>query len=191
MQEKNEKDVINNNVILNLFQDLNRFVKRNKAEMLKRVQHDGILYNVGFTLIELLVVVLIIGILAAVALPQYQKIVDKTRAVEAIIQGQTLLKAHQVCYMTNGTDCAMDILPVEMPSLWVCPEGVGYCQMRKSQPSGVTFEISSYYGHGNKGLFCIGTTPRAKKLCASLGQWDHSHSSATGREYYLINRNYE
>lgn len=56
----------------------------------------------GFTLIELLVVVLIIGILAAVAVPQYQKAVIKSRATEAVVIINNLRKAMAVYELTYG-----------------------------------------------------------------------------------------
>ncbi|MBQ8032405.1 MAG: prepilin-type N-terminal cleavage/methylation domain-containing protein, partial [Elusimicrobiaceae bacterium] len=57
----------------------------------------------GFTLIELLVVVLIVAILAAIALPQYQLSVEKSRMAEAIILLKTIASAHQYYYLTHGT----------------------------------------------------------------------------------------
>ncbi len=72
--------------------------------------------NKAFTLIELLVVVLIIGILAAVALPQYQKAVEKSKAAQAFAMIRTVAAAQEAYHMANGTYATtLDELAVDIP----------------------------------------------------------------------------
>ncbi len=85
-----------------------------------RLQASGmtpLFNNGGFTLIELLVVVLIIGILAAVALPQYQVAVAKTHAMHGLTLANAVVRAEKVYYLANGKySTNLNELDIEIPA---------------------------------------------------------------------------
>lgn len=85
----------------------------------------------GFTLIELLVVVLIIGILSAIALPQYQMAVTKSRVATMLPLMRRWHDALSMYQVENGYYCTADYSPgsaelgVSWPSDWRCTSGIG------------------------------------------------------------------
>ncbi len=73
--------------------------------------------NKGFTLIELLVVVLIVGILAAVALPQYTKAVEKARAAEAVSLLGDVMTGIRVARLGGVEPTSLAQLDIDLPGV--------------------------------------------------------------------------
>lgn len=160
----------------------------------------------GFTLIELLIVVLIIGILAAVALPQYKKAVYKSRAVEALTMLNAITQAQEVYYLANGeyTDDISE-LDVNVPTELVT-EKYSYTCREKRVCSAVVHNVnmpsftsdllhSSVRGGvfaGKKYCNVYGyptdKNDIAKSICQSMGTVDNSvEDDWFVGKYFLLN----
>jgi len=119
----------------------------------------------AFTLIELLVVVLIIGILAAVALPQYQRAVDKSRAMKYIQVLQGIRRVLDVYYLANGSyTYDLTLLDVDYSAgctlaqgasknEWVCPDGF-FIDIVKDGTGGGVARATLCPGHNTGSTAC-------------------------------------
>ncbi len=145
----------------------------------------------GFTLIELLVVVLIIGILSAVALPQYTTAVEKSRASEVYTVVAAMRRNYEICNYTG--DCTQEMYFGEAGMKPKTSTGndsdyntlVGTYYQFAATPWGVAVffdkKLSSvnsaefYFGwfprtnsNPTDQLVCWGQTDKGKKFCKSL-----------------------
>ncbi len=132
----------------------------------------------GFTLIELLVFVVIICVLAAIALPQYQLVAEKARSAEALtILGKVKRSAegYRAFKGTYPEDLTKISIGLPQSKLWdysVSPQEVTATRKGGSAGFSKSYQIAFRYdGQGIPRIVCRSTDDKdyAEKICKALG----------------------
>ncbi|WP_458401703.1 type IV pilin protein [Candidatus Avelusimicrobium sp.] len=175
--------------ILKLLKDkINSRCQKDKTREDAEQKHLGMTpcFGKGFTLIELLVVVLIIGILSAVALPQYRVAVEKARYTQLMVLVKAFDDAEKIYYMANGTyTLDFDDLDYQPPAgyqksgnfiTWdngklkcTLGDGTKDAEGKLIPTIYCASDSATYYKSSDAGLVCGAKNEIGHKVCKSFG----------------------
>ncbi len=126
-------------------------------------------YN-GFTLVEILIVVVIVGILAAIAIPTYNNYVKKGYATEAKTQIKNIVQAAELYATENGD------FP---PDCWETMKDEGFLEIKKSVTNKWEFECN-FAEEGEGGTISATSTEEMSGGSGNTVEFDIDNGRFTG-----------